>query len=77
MAALALDQPETMKTARDKLPCSPREQEIIDLLHESMTADDLAERLAIPFAELASRLSLLEMKGVLKRAEGNAWMKNQ
>lgn len=76
VAALALDQPEAMKAARDELSLTPDERKMVGHLHEPMTADGLSERLAISISELTVRLSLMEMKGLVKRMEGNRWSKS-
>ncbi|MBP7134015.1 DNA-processing protein DprA [Patescibacteria group bacterium] len=74
LTLLHIDRPELMATAHAKLPLDAFDRAIIALLTEPRSTDDLTRHLNAPPSQVASALSLLELKGVVEALEGGLWL---
>ena len=63
--ALGLSRTEGRTTARDYSNCSPEEKQILVLLNEPMTRDELIRRSGFSASEANTTLSVLEIKGFI------------
>ncbi|HEY4499436.1 MAG TPA: DNA-processing protein DprA [Candidatus Paceibacterota bacterium] len=68
--ALGLSRSAGANTARDYSDCSPEEKQILVLLNEPMTRDELIRRSTLSTSEANTILSVLEIKGLTKETLG-------
>lgn len=73
--ALSIDQPELISQARSLLPLSDQEQKMIHLLNEPCHIDRIGRDLDLKPHQVASSLSLLEMKGFVQSIGGQMWLR--
>ncbi len=58
------------KQAKLFADCSPEEKEILDLLREPMSRDEIIRELGSPTPEVNAMLSIMEIKGLIKEEMG-------
>ena len=73
--ALSIDQPELVSQARALLPLNDQEQQIIHFLSEPRHIDRISRDLDLKPHQIASSLSLLEMKGLVQSIGGQMWLR--
>ncbi len=75
LAALDLSRLAEENAARRALPSDPAEAELIERLADgALQIDDLARAVDQPVAEVARRLTLMELKGMVRHVGGMRWM---
>lgn len=76
LAALDLTQLAEENAARSVLPCDPAEADLVAHLGEAARhIDALAALTGHPVAEVARRLTLMELKGLVRHVGGMRWMR--
>ena len=58
------------KTEKNYDDCSAEEEQIIEILREPMSRDDLIRKLGKPVSEVNGLLTILEIKGIVKESMG-------
>ncbi len=76
LAALSLDRPDLMAQARALLPLDPQEELLLRSLEEPCHIDELARLAEQPIVTVSSQLSVLELKGYVKRLGGQMWIRS-
>ncbi len=73
LETLALDRPVLVAKARAALPLDADEERLITLLKDPRHVDDLATLAELTVAQTTSKLSLLELKGLVTALGGQLW----
>ena len=75
---LQADRPQVIEDVQVRLPLDAFERQILSALNEPRSLDLLSRLLEVSPGKLSSSLSLLELKGLVHKLEGQGWMaKNQ
>lgn len=71
--ALSMERPKAMQQAHATLPNDPMDERILSVLDEPRHVDEVAELVHVSPGFLASRLTLLELSGMVSSLGGQMW----
>jgi DNA processing protein len=75
LETIAFERPELLLRARAELPLDPEEETLLACLSEPLHVDQIAERLGLDAAATASRIAVMELKGLIKPTGGQMWVR--
>lgn len=74
LESLALERPQANRKALSSLPLDPHERELLQRLETPQHIDELARQSRKDAATISAELTLLELKGLIARLDGQMWI---